>query len=282
MQYSRYDCQKRRILDWNSGRRSRLQSWPTQQYLEIALIVWHQMVQIEYFYERLETPRPPRKVTLSKNWQCQQQHSTSGTQTYRVFLWQRQKSEDSPQVQDGSKHILEDQATGSSLLLQWMRFTLVMSTSLRVHFQMETRIIKLLNELKLVQRKLYSRRSGEGKRWLKSRVHSSRQDMANVELIELRTSEIHQCPSCGHAVFKETILCTCGKHIRPNQEMIQRIRAAFQFSKHLLSARLQFLQEVRSMVINHGSYLLRKQKVFELSFRRQEYHQFDLCRPPEI
>ena len=28
------------------------------------------------------------------------------------------------------------------------------------------------------------------------------QDMANVKLIELRTSEIHQCPSCGHAVFK--------------------------------------------------------------------------------
>ena len=45
----------------------------------------------------------------------------------------------------------------------------------------------------------------------------------------------------------------------------------FTFSKHLLSARLQFLQEVRSMVINYGSYLLRKQNVCELSFRRPEY-----------
>ena len=152
MQCSGYDCQKRRILDWNSGRRSRLQSWPTQKHLEIALIVWHQMVEIEYFYERLETPRPPRKVTLSKNWQCQQQHSTSGTDL--PSLWEQgQKSEDLPEVQDGSKHVLEDQATGSSLFLQWMRFTLMMSTSLRVHVQVETRIIKLLNELKLVQRK---------------------------------------------------------------------------------------------------------------------------------
>ena len=45
-----YDCQKRRTLDWNSGRRSRLQSWPMRRYLEIALIVWHQMVEMEHFY----------------------------------------------------------------------------------------------------------------------------------------------------------------------------------------------------------------------------------------
>ena len=54
------------------------------------------------------------------------------------------------------------------------------------------------------------------------------QDMGNVELIELRTSKIHQCPSCGHAVFRETILCTGGKHIRPNLEVIQCINAAFE------------------------------------------------------
>ena len=39
-------------------------------------------------FERLETPRPPRKVTLSKNWQCQQQqHSTSGTDV--PSLWEQ-------------------------------------------------------------------------------------------------------------------------------------------------------------------------------------------------
>ena len=51
-------------------------------------------------------------------------------------------------------------------------------------------------------------------------------EMGNVELIELKTSRI-QCPSCLHYVFKGTILCACGKHVRPDQEMIRRIKAAF-------------------------------------------------------
>ena len=55
-------------------------------------------------------------------------------------------------------------------------------------------------------------------------------DMANVELIELKTSRI-QCPSCLHYVFKGTILCACGKHIKPNQEMIRRVKASFEILK---------------------------------------------------
>ena len=51
--------------------------------------------------------------------------------------------------------------------------------------------------------------------------------MGNVELIELKNSRI-QCPSCLHHVFKASILCACGKHIRPDQEMIRRIKAAFE------------------------------------------------------
>ena len=69
------------------------------------------MVEIEHFSKRLETPRPPRKVTLKKNWQCQQQqHSTSGTDVSSF----RQKREEVPEVQDDSKHIPEvDQAPGN-------------------------------------------------------------------------------------------------------------------------------------------------------------------------
>ena len=51
-------------------------------------------------------------------------------------------------------------------------------------------------------------------------------EMGNVELIELKTSKI-QCPSCLHYFFKGTILRARGKHIRPDQEMIRRIKAAF-------------------------------------------------------
>ena len=55
-------------------------------------------------------------------------------------------------------------------------------------------------------------------------------EMGNVELIELKTYRI-QCPSCLHFVFKGTILCACGKHIRPVQEMTRRIKAAFEMFK---------------------------------------------------
>ena len=48
-----------------------------------------------------------------------------------------------------------------------------------------------------------------------------------MELIELKTSRI-QCPSCLHYVFKGTMICACGKHIRPNQEMTRRIKTAFE------------------------------------------------------
>ena len=200
MQCSGYDCQKRRILNWNSDRRSRLQSWPTQKHLEIALLVWHQMVEIEYFYERLETPRPPRKVTLSKNWQCQQQHSTSGTDL--PSLWEQgQKSEDLP---------------------AYLKFKTVRNTSLK------------WTKLKDGSKKICIREHpvNESIEFSQESTQAA-QDMANVELIESRTSEIHQCPSCGHAVLKETILCTCGKLIRPNQEMIQCIKAVFEILRAL-------------------------------------------------
>ena len=51
--------------------------------------------------------------------------------------------------------------------------------------------------------------------------------IGNVQLIGLKTSRI-QCPSCLHYVFKGTILCAFGKHIRPHQEMTRRIKAAFE------------------------------------------------------
>ena len=55
-------------------------------------------------------------------------------------------------------------------------------------------------------------------------------EMGDAELIELKTSMIH-CPSCLHYVFKGTILCRCGKHIRPDLEKMRRIKAAFEVLK---------------------------------------------------
>ena len=62
---------------------------------------------------------------------------------------------------------------------------------------------------------------------------------------------IVQCPSCLHYVFEGTIVCSCGKHIRCNQEMIQRIRKAFEvFSTPFLRA-----SHPNSKSYKHGSQL---------------------------
>ena len=55
-------------------------------------------------------------------------------------------------------------------------------------------------------------------------------EMGNVELLELKTSMV-QCPPCLHYVSKGTILCRCGKHIRPDLDMMRRIKAAFEVLK---------------------------------------------------
>ena len=55
-------------------------------------------------------------------------------------------------------------------------------------------------------------------------------EMGNVELIELKTSMI-QCPSCLHNVFEGTLLCICGKLIKPNQDAIHRIKEALKILK---------------------------------------------------
>ena len=56
--------------------------------------------------------------------------------------------------------------------------------------------------------------------------------MGNVELFELKTSRI-QCPSCLHYVFRGTIFWACDKHIRPDLDMMRRIKAAFGILKAL-------------------------------------------------
>ena len=81
MQFSGYDCQKRRIKDWNSGKRSHLQSrtYATIPGNCIDRVTSQNGERVDF--ERLETPRPAPKVTLKKNWQSQQQqqHSSSCT-----------------------------------------------------------------------------------------------------------------------------------------------------------------------------------------------------------
>ena len=72
---------------------------------------------------------------------------------------------------------------------------------------------------------LYPRRSGEGEDGSCQESSEAVFEMGNVELVELKTSRI---------VSKGTILCACGKHIRPDQVMIRRIKAVIEHSQSTL------------------------------------------------
>ena len=52
-------------------------------------------------------------------------------------------------------------------------------------------------------------------------------EMGNVELIELKKSSI-QCPSCIHHVFEGTLLCICGKLMKPDQDVMNQTNEAFE------------------------------------------------------
>ena len=58
-------------------------------------------------------------------------------------------------------------------------------------------------------------------------------EMGNVELIELKKSSI-QCPSCLQRVFEGTLLCKCGKLIKPEQDVMSRIKEAFEIQKNTI------------------------------------------------
>ena len=57
-------------------------------------------------------------------------------------------------------------------------------------------------------------------------------EMGNVDLIESKKTST-KCPSCLQHVFEGTTTCTCGKWLRPNKNVMDRIKAAFEALKAL-------------------------------------------------
>ena len=55
-------------------------------------------------------------------------------------------------------------------------------------------------------------------------------EMGNVELIELKKSSI-QCLHAFTTFFERTLLCKCGKLMKPDQDAINRIKEAFDIQK---------------------------------------------------
>ena len=69
-------------------------------------------------------------------------------------------------------------------------------------------------------------------------------EMGNVEQIELKKSSI-QCPSSLHYVFEGTLICTCGKLMRFDQDVMNRMKEAFEI--------LEAPYYGTSMIVTRGS-----------------------------
>ena len=77
-------------------------------------------------------------------------------------------------------------------------------------------------------------------------------DVGNVQLIFLKKSKV-PCPVCPHHVLHGTLVWSCGKHIRCNQEKIDRIVKSLIFSRHLSLVHLVQIRDVPSMDIYRGN-----------------------------
>ena len=55
-------------------------------------------------------------------------------------------------------------------------------------------------------------------------------ERSNAEPIELKKTSI-QCPSCLHHVFEGTTTCISGKLLRPDKNVVDPIKEAFEVSK---------------------------------------------------
>ena len=182
------------------------------------------------------------KVTLKKNWQSQQQqHSTSRTDVPSPWKLGT-KREDQVGAQDVTDHSTEaDLATRklghitSNMDVDTHRSNKEVSTktllqSEAVKEELTDTTTKAVERIKIGSNKNCIREDLAKENMMFSQESGQAIfEMGNVEIIELKISRI-QCPSCLHYFFKGTIICSYGKHIRPDQEMIRRIKAAPFFS----------------------------------------------------
>ena len=220
-----------------------------------------------------ETPRPASRVTLEKHWhsQQQQQHYTSGTDV-PSSLKKEAESEHRAGAQDITDHFTEANLVSRNwgrLLLIWKRLLLSKRRCSDTFSQAEAVKEETTGKYRCdwknqnwFEQNLYSWRLGEGEHgcWAKNRSKPSSR-WVTWSSLNWRIPEFC-APSCLHHVFEGTIVCTCGKFIRPSQEMIQRFRTAFDILwKRNTSVHLTWLQEVKSMNPNCGKNIITKRKM---------------------
>ena len=172
-------------------------------------------------FERVETPRPAPKVTLKKHWQSQQQqHSSSCTDVPNLVKTKVEK-EHWTGVQDGSKHSTEVTTSPGKLgqIASDMETDTVLKTEDITDTISQTEAVKdEANTEAITKLRWAQTRSVSAMTW-RTRLRQSHAK----RLLDIGNEEFHRV----HTTYlREHMYDHVGKHIRSNQEMIDRTRKA--------------------------------------------------------
>ena len=174
-------------------------------------------------FEILATPRPARKVALKSNWHTQQQqqqqpqHLTLEKDVHSI--WKRHTIWESRAGVWASKFRCDVWYSS-----QWA------GSHHRCILEQRSEYSRKRTSENWLEQNLYSKRPNWREDGVQQRIQPCRLRMGIVELIELKNSSI-QCPSCLHHVFEGTLLCKCGKLMKPDQDVMNRIGEAFEILK---------------------------------------------------
>ena len=176
-------------------------------------------------------------------WECQS-GTRDGTRDVRCYRTDTGSSSGKP-VQDPESKVEQKPDVDIDVRVQGVSQDAILQDEAKMR-----EINQQLNKVKAGSNKI-SIRNDLAKNGMIFSEASSRAvyEMDNVELIELKqTSESMQYLSCLKHVFEGTTICQCGKLLRPNKSMLDRIRAAFE-----AIALHQSFREERNVVIIPGN-----------------------------
>ena len=189
-------------------------------------------------FERLATPRPAPKVTLKSNWlvlQQQQQQQLTLKEGVNSISKEVATWESRTLVRDDTKHATEVEQASRKLVRTASK------VDVGIHLSEQKVVTNALLKNEANTQEIERVKIGSNKICIREDLakdkmvfseESSRAifEMGDVELIGLKKSSI-QCPSCLHHVFEGTYICMCGKLIRPNKDVVNRIKEAFEALK---------------------------------------------------
>ena len=186
------------------------------------------------FFERLATPRPAPKITLKSSWRTQQQQPFLEKGVNSICK-QRATWESRAGVREDTKHVTSMEiAAGNSMRT-------VSTVDVGTHLSEQEVITDAFSNNEANAQGIERVKIGSNKICVREDLATDKMvfskesrravfELGSVGLIELKKVLI-ECPSCPHHVFEGTLICRCGKLMRPNQDVMNQMKEAFEILK---------------------------------------------------